>query len=303
MHNHNHDHSHGHAGHHHGANATVKTLVIAVIITFIFAGVEGIAGWLAHSLALLSDAGHMLADSLTLILAAIAAWVAAHPPSKRHSYGLGRAEVIAALTSSVFILFVVVGIAVEAVRRLQNPEPVAGFAVMLVAFIGLVVNILVAYILSRGEKTLNTRAALLHVLGDLLGSVAAIIAGAVIYFTGWDPIDPILSMAICVLILISSFKILRDTFVVLMEGVPAHIDLNQVGIELAKIKHVKSVHDLHIWTLSSGMIVLTAHILILDLNNWEAILTDAKKLLTDDFNIGHITLQPELIPEEIIHPL
>ncbi len=292
-------HSHSH-DHQHGANTAAKTLWIAVIITLFFAGVEAFFGWFAHSLALLSDAGHMLADSLTLVMAAIAAIIAARPPSRKHSYGLGRAEVIAALISSLFILLVVIGIAVEAVNRLQHPKPVAGGIVMIVAFIGLVVNVVIAYILSRGEKTLNMRAALLHVIGDLLGSVAALLSGAIIYYTHWDPIDPILSFFICVLILISSLRILRDTFSVLMEGVPSHLDLASIGYRMASVKNVKSVHDLHVWTLSSGMIVLTAHVLIINLKQWQTVLADLQQLLQQEFHIEHVTLQPEVITEEII---
>ncbi|MCW5588714.1 MAG: cation transporter [Legionellales bacterium] len=295
--------SHHHHEHHHHQRENIKKLWLAVIITCIFAAIEAVSGYLSGSLALLSDAGHMFADSLSLILAAVATWIAARPPSHKHSYGLGRAEVMAALISSIFIILVVIAITVEAIQRLQNPSPIAGGGVMVIAFVGLIVNISVALILARGEQSLNMRAALLHVLGDLLGSVAALIAGAVVYFTQWYPIDPILSFFICILILISSLRLLRDTLSVLMEGVPRHINLNEVGYRLANIKEIKSVHDLHIWTLSSGMIALTAHVTILRFEEWDRILGSIKHLLKNEFAIEHITIQPEMVSEAVLKPI
>lgn len=301
-HHHGHHHGHGHHGHHHAKPNSSKLLWIAVLITFLFALVEAITGYFSHSLALLSDAGHMLADALSLILAAVAAWVASHPPSKKHSYGLARAEVIGGLLSSLLVFIVVVVIAVEAVKRLQDPEPVQGGSVMIIGALGVIVNLVIAFILSAGQKTLNMRAALLHVIGDMLGSVAAIISGAVILYTDWLPIDPILSVFICLLIVLSSLRLLREAFLVLMESVPSHIQLENVGRSMATIPKVRQVHDLHIWTVGSGMIMLTAHITIKDMNDWANILTQLKQLLHDKFAIEHITLQPE-ISEQIIHPM
>jgi cobalt-zinc-cadmium efflux system protein len=172
-----------------------------------------------------------------------------------------------------------------------------------VAALGLIVNIIVAWMLSHGEKTLNTRAALLHVLGDLLGSVAALIAGVVIYFTGWTAIDPILSLVICALILFSGFNLLREALHVLMEGVPASLDLPEVGLAMAGAPGVTSVHDLHIWTLSSGTVMLSAHIVIKDMARWQEVLGALKELLHDRYNIEHITLQPESPITQIISPL
>ena len=252
-----HDHTHNH---NHGKGAPRRLLYLALGITLGYAFVELLGGWWAGSLTLMSDAGHMFADSLALGMATFAAIISSRPPSHKHSYGLGRAEVIGAWVSSLFLLAIVIGILVEAIKRLQTPEHVTGSTVVVVATIGLVVNILVAWILSRGERTLNIRAALVHVMGDLLGSVAAIISGAVIYYTGWTTIDPILSIFICVLILFSSLRILRESLHVLMEGVPQHLTLSVVGTAMAKVPQVKSVHDLHIWTLSSGSVVLSAHI-------------------------------------------
>ena len=154
-------------------------------------------------------------------------------------------------------------------------------------------NLFVAWLLARGERTLNVRAAILHVLGDILGSFAALISGAVIYFTGWYPIDPILSILIGVLIMLSSLRILRESLLVLMEGVPMHIDLNQVSSDMEDQAGVKAIHDLHIWTLSSGLIALSAHVDIHELSSWETVLTELRALLKEKYSIVHITLQPE----------
>lgn len=294
MHNHSHaDHQHGH-GHSHGHGAARHVLLIAVVFTLGFALVEALAGWVSGSLVLLSDAGHMLSDSLALGIAAFAAWIANRPPSDQHTYGYGRAEVIAAWISSIFLIVVIIGIVIEAIRRFQHPEHVQGEIVMVVATIGLMVNVAIAWLLSRGERTINVRAAILHVMGDVLGSIAALISGAVIYFTHWEYIDPILSIFISVLILISSLRILRESIVILMEGVPMHIELAAVGAAMVEIKDVNSIHDLHIWTLSSGVVALSAHVDIDSTERWPQMLASLKTLLAERFGIKHITLQPEM---------
>ncbi len=282
-----HDHIHGQATH-------GNTLRWALLLTLGFALVEALGGWWAGSLALLGDAGHMFSDAVALGLSALAAVISRRPPSTRHSYGLRRAEVIAALLNGLLMLAVVLGIVVEAIRRIQQPQPVSGVTVVGIAAIGLVINVIVALVLSRGEHDMNTRAALLHVMGDLLGSVAALIAGAVIYYTGWTPIDPILSLVICALILYSTLRLLRDALHVLMEGVPSHLDLNAVGRSLAGVAGVVSVHDLHIWMLSSGMPALSAHVVLRDMSRWTEILDEMRGLLRRRYAIDHVTLQPEL---------
>lgn len=280
--------------HHHGHHTDSQTrLTQAVGLTLAFAMVEAIGGWWSGSLALLGDAGHMVTDATALGLAAVAAWLAKKPPSARHSFGLGRAEVVAALVNVLFMLAIVTGIVIAAIDRLRAPQPVMGGVVMVIAVCGLLINILVAFWLSRGEKTLNTRAALLHVFGDLLGSVATLIAGAVIWFTGWTPIDPILSLFICALILYGSLRLLRDALHVIMEGVPLGLDMHQVGRTMAEVRGVTSVHDLHIWTLSSGRIALSAHVVVPDFNDWEALLAALRDVLHRRYDIDHVTLQPE----------
>jgi len=264
-----------------------------MLITILFAAVEAVGGWWSGSLTLLGDAGHMVSDGTALGLAAFAARVARQPASAQHSYGLVRAEAVAALVNGLFMLLVVAGIAYHAIERLRSPHAVAGGTVMIIAFLGLLINLLVAKMLHGGEQTLNTRGALLHVLGDLLGSVAAMLAGLVIYFTGWMPIDPLLSLLICGLILFSSLRLLRDVLNVIMEGVPRGLELPEVGQAMAGVSGVSSVHDLHIWTLSSGMVVLSAHVVIQDMNHWERILDASRRLLSERFSIDHVTLQPE----------
>ncbi len=278
------------AHHHH---STGRTLIVALIITFCFALVEAIGGWLANSLALLGDAGHMLTDASALGLAAFAAWLAQRPPSSLHSYGLVRAEVLAAIFNSLFMIIIVVGIVLTAIERLQQPSEVNSITVMVIAFIGLLINLAVAWVLHRGEQTLNTRAAMLHVMGDLLGSAAALVAGIVIYFTDWYSIDPILSLLICTLIFWSSLRLLREAIHVIMEGVPQHLELPDVGRAMAAVDGVDSVHDLHIWTVSSGTIALSAHVVVDDINHWQQTLAQLQQLLHARFHIGHTTIQPE----------
>lgn len=291
-----HDHAHGHAheglgGHHHHGSG--KALVFSLCFTLAFAIVEVFGGWISGSLALLSDAGHMFTDTSSLAIGAFAAWLSRRPASKSHSFGLQRAEVLGALVNAVMMIGVVVAIAISAVHRLFEPEPVTGGMVMIIAGIGLLVNIIIGFILLRGEQTMNVRGALLHVLGDLMGSVAALVAGFVILATGWMPIDPILSIFVCILISISAFPLLRDVVRVLMEGVPKNVNVESVSRALADVEGVRAIHDLHIWSLSSSQRALAAHVEIARLTDWEAILPRLQRLLAERFAINHTTLQPE----------
>lgn len=282
----NHDHNHH--------QSSVKILIIATIFIFAFAAVEMVGGLLANSLTLWSDAAHMAADGIALLFAAIAAWIAKRPPSANLSYGYGRAEVIGAVISSIMLLIIVIGIIIEAVSRLTHPEPVYGMTVMLVAAIGLTANIFVAWILNRGEKTLNIRAAILHVMSDILGSIAALIVGLVILFSHWYYIDPILSFFISLLILNSTIRLLREALSVLMESVPKHISLTEVDQYLSSMNGVHAIHDLHIWTLSSNHTMLSAHIVIDELSTWPELLAQLQQQLSQRYQIKHLTLQPEI---------
>jgi cobalt-zinc-cadmium efflux system protein len=285
--------------HDHRPQAAGRMLWYATGLTFAYAGVEAAIGWWAGSLALIADAGHMVNDAGALALAAAAAWVAKFPPSRLHSYGMGRAEFMAALVNSLGLLVLVAWLAVSAVQRLQDPQPVMGEAVSVTAAVGLLINILVAWLLSRGERNLNTRAALLHVAGDLLGSVAALIAGVVITFTGWMPIDPLLSLLIAALIVTSSLRLLREALHGLMEGVPLHLSLEEIGRAMAAVQGVTSVHDLHIWALSGERVALSAHVVLKEIAQWETVLADTRALLHDRYKIDHVTLQPESVERAI----
>jgi len=272
-----------------------KKLLIAFLIIIVFSFVEAFGGWWANSLALLSDAGHMFADSFALAFAALATWVAQKPPSQRLSFGYGRAEVLAATITSFVLVAITLAISVEAIIRLIDAEShISGMIILVIATIGLLANIVVALILSHGEKNLNIRAAILHVLSDLLGSIAAIIAGIVIYFTGWMPIDAILSLFICVLIAIATYRLLKEAVHILMEGVPSNINPDEIGQQLASIEGIESVHDLHIWNLSSDNIMLSAHVCLNSFAGWPQSLTLIETLLKKRYAITHITIQPEV---------
>ncbi len=294
------DHSHAHHAHAHTHtdHATGTSLRWALALTFAFAGVEALAGWWSGSLALLGDAGHMATDSLSLGLAAFAAWLAKRPATHRHSYGMQRAEVLAGLTNALLMLAVIVALAVASIQRLLVPQAVHGETVAVVAVIGLIVNIVVALMLARGEQSFNVRGALLHVLGDLLGSVAALVAGIVIMLTGWMPIDPILTLTIAALILASTIRLLLETLHTLMEGVPRHLSLETVGRAIAARPGVSSVHDLHLWAISSSQVALSAHLVVEDIQRWEAILADVGEVLLK-LGIEHSTLQPESLMRKV----
>ncbi|MCC7328506.1 MAG: cation transporter [Burkholderiales bacterium] len=296
-----HAHDHSAIGHAHGrhvhppagdAIGTRRALVIALVLTAGFSLVEAVGGWLSGSLALLSDAGHMITDAAALGLALFADAVARRPPSKRASYGYGRAEVLAAFVNAIAMLAVVAAITIEAVRRLLAPEPVAGGVVVGIALAGLIVNLVAAWVLSRASGSLNARGALLHVMGDLLGSLAALVAGGVILATGWLPIDPLLSLVVALLILRSTWQLLKHSTGVLMEGVPTHLDYDAIGRSLAELPGVTDAHDLHVWNMTTEGVALSAHLSLARADDWLATLAQAKRMLQADFGIRHATLQP-----------
>lgn len=263
------------------------------MITILFAGVEAVSGLLSGSLALIGDAGHMVTDAMSLGLGALAAWLSQRPPSARHSFGLQRAEVLGALINALAMLAVVAWIATEAWRRLGEPQPVAGGIVVLVGLVGLGINAVVLRILHGGPVTLNTRGAALHVIGDLLGSVAAVTSGVVIMLSGWTRIDPLLSLLLCALILVATLRLLRDVGHMIMEGVPPHLDLEELGRRLASQEGVVDVHDLHVWSIASGHHALAAHVRVRDLSAWPELLKRLEDILRREFGVEHVTLQPE----------
>jgi cobalt-zinc-cadmium efflux system protein len=284
MHQHDH-HSHDTSG--------GRALRGALLLTLSFAAVEFVVGWWGGSLALMADAGHMLTDSTALGLAAIAAWFATRPADERHSWGHGRAEIIAALVNG-FAMVVLVGVIVyNAIQRFQDPVEVRGMAVLVVAALGLAINLAVLKVLHGGQQNLNVRGAILHVLGDLLGSVAALSSGVVILLTGWTPIDPILSLLICGLILFAALQLLRSGLGVVMEQVPATLDIEEVRAAMQGVDDVVEIHDLHIWQISSERVALSAHVVLTELERWPDLLERLDTLLLDRFGIDHPTLQPE----------
>lgn len=298
---HSHDEDHGAGG---VARArrpgSVRALAIALALTAGFALVEAVGGWLAGSLALISDAGHMVTDAAALALALFAQWIARRPPSARASYGYARAEVLAAFVNALALLALVAFIAWEAVGRMLVPQPVGGVTVMAIAVAGLAINAITAWIVSRASRSPVTTSVLLHVLSDALGSVAALIAGAVIVTTGWTPIDPLLSLVTALLILRSTWQLLRQTVGVLMEGVPANLDFDAIGHALLEVAGVEGVHDLHVWHMGANEAALSAHVLIDAGSSWPRILDEARGMLSARFHIDHVTLQPSWHPD--VHP-
>ena len=288
-----HHHDHGHHRSHDRRHGSGHALNAAAALTILFALVEGGAGWWTGSLALLSDAGHMVTDGVALGLGALAAWIARRPPSGRHSYGLGRAEIVAALANAAAMLLIVVFLAYEAVVRIGQPAHVKGEAAAAVAFVGLLVNLAVMRWLAPHSHDMNARAARLHVIGDLLGSVAALVSSVVIWLSGWTPIDALASLAICGLIGLSSLRLLRESLHALMEGVPGGMSVDTIGSEMAGIEGVLSVHDLHVWMLSGSRTALSAHVVVHSIAHWERTRRALQERLHEPFGIDHVTLQPE----------
>jgi cobalt-zinc-cadmium efflux system protein len=252
-------------------------------------------GLLSHSLALLSDAGHVLTDVFALGLAWFAFEQSKRPADRRRSYGYQRAGIVAALINSAVLIVVVVAIGVEAVRRLLAPEPVQGGLVIATALGAIAINAFVILALRGDSRNLNLRAALLHVTGDVAASAGVVVAGLVILLTGWLYIDPILSLGIAALIAYGAWGIARETLNLLMEGTPPDIDLGAVTAEIQRHQEVKSVHDLHVWALASESVALSAHVVTDDqsLADAEHLMRDIEQGLCERFAIGHTTIQVE----------
>jgi len=290
-----HAHKQGDAKHSHSKEVSNQNLLlIALVLTLGFSGVEAAAAYFAGSLALISDAGHMVTDAAALGLALLAQIIARRPPSPKHSFGFGRAEALAAFVNGIAMLALVAWIVGEALTRFFTPHQVDGLTVTVVAAVGLLMNIIVAWVLSHDKKSVNTRAALVHVMGDLLGSVGALIAGLVIQFTDWMPADALLSIFVSLLILKSTFSILRESYHFLMEGVPLHIDYLEVGSDLKKVPGVLAVHDLHVWEMTPSFPALIGHIEIAQMSEWPDIMGRINSMLLDKHGIDHVTLQPEV---------
>ena len=287
-----HPHTHRHAHNDHGRGADRRALAIVFSLTTVFMVAEAVGGLITGSLALLADAGHMLSDAFSLGLALFAVWLAERPATPNRSFGYKRAEILATLVNGVTIVAISIWIFVEAYQRLWQPPEILGAPMLAVAALGLVVNILGALILSRsGGESLNLEGALRHILADILGSVGAITAALVILTTGWRYADPIISVLIGLLVLASSWKLLRDSTNILLEGTPRGIDADEVGRKMASAEGVEEVHDLHIWTITSGFPALSAHVLVGKDENCHARRRNLEELLAQEYGIEHTTLQ------------
>ena len=294
---HDHDHGAGH-DHSHGAgayrDADRRALKIAAVLTAGFMLVEVAGGLITGSLALLADAGHMLSDSFSLVLALFAVSLAARPATSRRTFGFKRAEILAALVNGLLLALVSIWVVVEAIRRLGDPVDVLAGGMLTVAIIGLGVNVLAAWVLYRSSgESLNVKAALRHVLADLAGSVGVIIAAVVIMLTGWEAADPIISILISLLIVASAWSILRDSVDVLLEAVPRGLDAEKIGMAMASVPEVEQVHDLHVWEITSGFPSLSAHVLVGKDSDCHAARAEIEAVLHDEFEIDHVTLQVE----------
>ncbi len=285
-----HDHGQDHTDHSHGGSRRALAVVFSLTTTFMAAEVVG--GLITGSLALLADAGHMLSDSFSLGLALFASWVAARPPTPNRSFGYKRAEILAALFNGTTLVAISIWIFVEAYRRLSDPPEILGGWMLSVAALGLAVNVAGALILSRsGGESLNVQGALRHVLADVFGSVGAIAASLIIITTGWRYADPLVSAFIGALILASSWKLLRESTAILLEGAPRGLDVNEVGEKMVGVRGVQEVHDLHVWTITSGFPSLSAHVLVGQNEDCHARRRDLEKLLAHEYGIEHTTLQ------------
>lgn len=299
---HHHDHhAHDHHTHKHAMTDSQRNKNVMqwpVIVTLCYAFVELFSGWLTGSLALISDATHMFSDAAALIFAWFGVYIAQKPASDKHTFGLKRAEILVAFINALAMLVLVAMILHEAISRFQHPEEVSAVSVMVVAIFGLFVNIFVAKQLHNDSHNLNSRAALMHVMGDILGSVAAILAGIVIYFTHWLLIDPILSILIAALILRSTWALLKEVIHVLMEGVPLSISIQAIQQALLSIPSIQHVTKLHVWTLSSGHYVVMGHVEVDSLADWNHVSQQASAMLKTQFFVTQTTLQPKLVEVE-----
>lgn len=295
-----HEHAHGQP-HAHGRAASRRALSITLALTVGFTLAEFVGGLLTGSLALLADAAHMLSDDLSLALALFAMWLAARPTTPRRTFGFQRAEILAALFNGVALVAIAIWIFVEAGMRFGDPHEVDAGPMLAIACGGLAVNAAAAWILhSRGGDSLNVAAAMRHVIADLLGSVGVIVAAVIILATDWEAADPLVSVIIGVLVLASSWTILRDSIAILLEGSPRGLDVEEIGRAMAATPGVVQVHDLHVWTITSGFPALAAHVLVGADDDCHAKRRELERLLHDRFELEHTTIQVDHDRPEIL---
>lgn len=291
-----HDHAGGdHASHGHDVRgSSTKRLAIVLGLISVYMVAELVGGLVANSLALLADAGHMLSDAAALALAIFAGWIARRPPTPRQSYGYYRAEILGALVNGATLVAMAIFIFIEAWRRFQAPPAVTGELVMGIAFGGLVINLVALRILNSGKnESLNMRGAWLHVLTDALGSVGAIVGGVLVWMFGWYWADPAVSVLIAVLVIYSSWALLKETVAVLMEGAPGGMDVDGIRDAIVSVPGVLAAHDLHVWSVTSGMIALSAHVCVSSEASHGEVVTIVRALLRERFRIDHVTIEAE----------
>ena len=275
---------------------TRRRLTLALVITAVVMLVELIGGWFAGSLALLADAAHMLADVAALGLALVAAWIAQRPATPERSFGFMRLEIFAALVNGAVLFAIAIGIGVEAWQRLRVPQLVNGPLLIAVAAVGFIANLAATVVLHRGhEHSLNQRGAYLHVLGDLLGSVGALIAGVIVLASGWVVADPIISVLIGGLVLVSAWRLVKESTDVLLEAAPRHIALSDVHERIASVPGVESVHDLHLWTVTSGVVAMSGHLVVKNPTDNQPVLEAVQDRMRA-LGIQHVTVQVEKEP-------
>ena len=298
-HGHGHDHGHGHA---HAPADFGRAFAIGIALNLGFVVVEAVYGFVANSMALLADAGHNLSDVLGLVVAWAGAAMARRASSQRFTYGLKKASILAALINGLFLLLAVGAIGAEAVRRLFDPAPTDGATVMVVAGIGIVINGATALMFARGrEHDINIRGAYLHMAADAAVSAAVVFAGLLILWTGQRWVDPVMSLAVAAVILWGSVGLLKESVWMSLAGVPSGIDVDQVELALGELDGVETVHDLHVWPLSTTETALTAHLVAPDVASTDQLLSAARAMLHQRFRIEHCTLQIERTHLEDTH--
>ncbi|HXZ05706.1 MAG TPA: cation diffusion facilitator family transporter [Ktedonobacteraceae bacterium] len=290
----------GHKGHNHTHGLARKSLRFAFFLTLIILLAELIGGLLANSLALVSDAGHVVTDIFALGLAWFATVQAERPPNARKTFGYHRVGILAAMVNAVTLIVISFAILLEAVQRFQHPEKVQPQIMFLAAGIGIVINLIIGFGLLKESNNLNVRAAMLHVFGDVGASIGVIVAGVIILFTGWTIVDPLLSVGIAVLIAIGAWQILRETTDILLESVPKGISMPGLVKDMKSVEGIKDVHDLHVWSITSNMYALSCHALIDNLppSDSSAILQSLNTMLSEKYHIGHVTIQFECDPHQ-----
>ncbi|MBS1879454.1 MAG: cation transporter [Actinobacteria bacterium] len=297
--------SHDHAshGHSHGLGAHAlearredsrRRMWVALAINLVLVVVEVVGGILAGSLAVLADAGHVLSDVGSILLALVAARLAAKPASGRRTFGYMRSEVVAALVNGLLLVAVSIGIGIAAIGRLSDPPPIEGGLVLVLGVIGLLGNVLATIVLARGERAdVNLEGVLRHSAADALGSLGVVFAGVVVMLGGSDIVDPIVGILISVLVLLSSWRLIKEPFDVLMEAAPAGLDVDRVGASICAVDGVRSVHDLHVWTVTAGFGAIAAHVVVARGADRDLIRQQLELLLRESYGIEHTTLQME----------